>query len=104
MNSFETIINQVQKVLTCPACGRHFAPGEIHIRGVLNELYILQTTCSNGHMPILTVALVAPNKMPSTPFNIYHKPVLKEKITTDDVLDGMEEIDKFDGDFQQLWQ
>ncbi len=104
MNGFETIINQVQKVLTCPACGRHFAPSEIHVRGVLDDLYILQTTCSNGHMPILTVALVTRSKKPATPLNIYHKPILKEKITADDVLDAQEQIDKFDGDFRKIWE
>lgn len=104
MNSFETIINQVQKVLTCPACGRHFGAGEIHVRGVIDGLYVMQTICANGHMPILTIALFSPSRQPAAPLNIYHKPVLKEKISTNDVLDGMEGIDRFDGDFRSVWQ
>lgn len=97
-HKYEDIITQAQKVIYCPACGRKYEASEIKLRGFFDHTYILQTLCSRGHSPLLTIFVTSYQKG-------MKKPALKKvKITTDDVISAHKAIENFDGDFIKLWQ
>lgn len=103
MPNLDEIIAQAQRTLTCPVCGRKYNAEEIKLRGNLDNAYIIQTVCDSGHPPLVTI-FVATAKQGEQPRFIVHKQPTSKKITTNDVIDGHIAIEKFDGDFQKLWQ
>lgn len=97
MGKYEDIIAQVQKVIYCPACGRKYDASEIKLRGYFDKTYILQTICSKGHAPLLTIFVTSYQK------NDKIQKIEKIKITTDDVILAHKQIEAFDGDFIKIW-
>jgi hypothetical protein len=103
MNGLEEILHQAQKILTCPQCGRSFEISEIQLKGMWGNTLIFQTSCQNNHPPVNSVFVVSYKKSLGKSYPLGQKPAL-QPITTDDVLDGAEVIDAFDGDFEKLWR
>jgi len=104
MNNLDQIIAEARRSLVCPICGRSYEANEIRLRGFLGNAYIIQTICSNGHMPLVTVfvATAQLDKRPSfTPqSSLSHR----EKVTINDVIDSHAQLENFDGDISQLWE
>jgi len=89
MNNIHEIIKQMQKDLYCPVCGKSFEIGEIRLRGLFDHTLIVQTVCANNHLTLFMTT--------------HDKKKDQIPITTDDVLDLHNSLEKFDGDFQKLW-
>lgn len=104
MSRYEDIISQAQKIISCPACGRTYAADEIKLRGFLDNTYILQTICNQGHSPLLTVFIASYQKREGKPLPSEIREFKAERISSDDVIDFHEKLEKFNGDFESLWQ
>jgi hypothetical protein len=92
MPSLIELLQQAQKELRCPSCGRGFMLSEIRCRGHVNNNVMLQAVCSENHFP--TVLIFIPAKAYSG--NI--KP-----ITRKDTAKLKESLATFDGTFSKLW-
>ena len=101
-NKYEDIILQAQKIIYCPACGRHYEVSEIKLRGCLDNAYILQTICSRGHTPLMTIFVTSYQNGAEKP-QVHKQVENKEKLTTDDVIKAHQQIERFNGDFIKLW-
>ena len=95
MNSFDDIIAQAQRYISCPKCGRSFSLGEIHLKGFFDNTFILEATCSNGHPSVVTLFVAS-----------YRGQSLKSEdvIAAKDVESANNQIDDFDGNFQEIWK
>lgn len=90
MPNLHEIIQQIQKDLSCPVCGKNYEVGEIRLRGLFDHTLIIQTICENGHATLFMTTL-------------NNKKENKNPLSTDDVLDLTNALKNFDGDFQKLW-
>ncbi len=92
MPSLLELLQQAQKELTCPTCGRRFMLSEIRPRGHVNNTLMLQAVCSNNHFPIVLFFI------PSKPFTDAITP-----ITKGDILRLRQSLEAFEGDFKKIW-
>ena len=94
MPDMPELLKQIQRDLACPVCGRKFDLSQIKVRGVFEQVLIIQTTCGEGHLTLFM-----------TVFNEQDKVIKenKKEITTNEVLDLANNLDKFNGDFIKLW-
>lgn len=91
MNNLHKIIEQIQKDLSCPACGKSFDIGEIRIRGLFDHTIIIQTICDNNHLTLFMTKI--------------QDQITKNKpITTNEIIGLHQKLTKFDGDFEKLWK
>lgn len=93
MISLLELLQQAQKELTCPTCGRTFLISEIRPRGRVNNTVMLQAVCSNNHFPVVLIFI------PSKPFSGKIKAIGKKEVT-----EIAERLATFDGDFAALWE
>jgi hypothetical protein len=93
MPSLIELLQQAQKELTCPTCGRSFLIPEIRPRGHVNNTIMLQAVCSNNHFPIVLIFI------PSKPFTEKIEPIRRQDITS-----LKKTLDTFEGDFHDLWK
>jgi len=84
------IIEQIQKDLTCPVCGRKYEIGEIRLRGLFDHTLIVQTVCVNHHLTLFMTT--------------YRKQEKPQPIASDEILDLHRNLKNFDGDFKKLWK
>jgi C4-type Zn-finger protein len=103
MPNLEDIIAEARKSLTCPVCGKKFEAHEIKLRGFLDNAYIIQTMCDNGHPPLMTVFVASAGQNGTPTFVLQSNKTHKTKISTDEVIDGHLQVEQFDGDFMKLW-
>ncbi len=87
------LLQQAQKELRCPTCGRSFLLSEIRCRGHINNSVMLQAICSDNHFPTVLIFI------PSKPFPHQIKPISKRDITQ-----FKEHLATFDGEFSKLWR
>lgn len=102
MNGIEYVLLEAQRSLHCTVCGRHYSIDEIKLRGFLDNTYILQTICDNGHLPLVTISLFSVKG--KSKFSPHYKPIVQERIIADDVLDAQKQINEFDGNFEKLFK
>ena len=93
MHSLIELLQQAQKELSCPTCGRGFQLGEIRPRGRIKNNLMLQAVCANNHFPVVIIFI--PNK----PFNVQLKAISKKD--TDALALRLSD---FNGDFASLWK
>lgn len=93
MHSLIELLQQAQKELTCPTCGRHFMLSEIRPRGRVKNNIMLQAICANNHFPVVLIFI------PSKPFDGKLKALTKKEAT-----DFGEHLATFNGDFATLWK
>jgi len=91
MPNLYEIIQQIQKDLYCPVCGKNYKIGELRVRGLFDKTLIVQSVCINGHMTFFMTTL---NKVKGE----------ASPINTNDVLDLHNILTTFDGDFDSLWK
>ena len=91
MPNLYEIIQQIQKDLYCPVCGKNYKIGELRVRGLFDKTLIVQTICMNGHMTFFMTTLKKVEEK-TNPIN------------TNDVLDLHNRLESFNGDFQHLWK
>ena len=104
MNNLERIIAEARKKLVCPVCGRSYDASEIRLRGFLDKAFIIQTVCSNGHMPLVTV-FVATSHPGTTPVVKQQTPLVgRAKVTINDVIESHNILEHFHGDVSELWR
>ena len=84
------IIEQIQKDLFCPVCGKNYQVGEIRLRGLFDHTLVIQTICVNGHVTLFMTSYQKKEKLP--------------KIITNDVIDLHKELRNFNGDFKSEWK
>lgn len=98
MNNLLNILKGAQKVLFCPVCKRKYELGEIKLRGFFDNIYILQTSCTNNHGPIIMTVIV---------HNYREKKTLRSQqkyISNQDINELKNTLDNFNGDFKNLWK
>jgi hypothetical protein len=84
----------VQKNVRCPQCGKPYDFALIQIRGIVDSLVFLELNCSS-HMPLLaTVSIAKQSKKPA---------MVREEITSDDVIETYKLLKNFNGSFEQLF-
>lgn len=89
MPNLREIIQQIQRDLNCPVCGKNYEIGEIRLKGLFDHTLIVQTICANGHVTLFMTAF-HPNKE-------------KVSINTNDIIELHRVLEHFNGDFQKLW-
>ena len=77
--------------MACPVCGRKFDLAQIKVRGSIDPVMIVQTTCSEGHLTLFMTVFTKTKKE------------AQPAIVNDEVLDLSNNLKKFNGDFQSLW-
>ena len=90
MNNLHKIIEQIQKDLNCPVCGKSFKIGEIRIRGLFDHTVVVQTICDNNHVTLFMTRYQ--NKSGEIP-----------PISTKEIYQLHQTLKKFDGDFEKKW-
>ena len=103
MPNLEEIIAEARRTLVCPICGRKYEDHEIRLRGNIDGAYIIQTVCDNGHPPLATIFVATAKQGQEPTFVIHRRPLSGKKITSDDVIDAHQAIERFDGDFTKIW-
>lgn len=93
MLSLIELLQQAQKELTCPTCGRSFQLAEIRPRGRVKNNIMLQAVCANNHFPVVLIFI------PSKPFDGKIKAIGKKELTELELRLG-----DFDGDFVAMWK
>lgn len=95
---FNELIQIAREFLSCPVCGNHFDADKMHFRGFIDDKFVIQTECSNNHKPVS--ALFISN------IDTKGKPMFKNQsiISANDVLDLQLKLDKFNGDFETLFE
>lgn len=83
------ILKRIQRELSCPVCGSKFEMSGIKVRGQIDPVTIVQTTCPDGH---LTLFMTAFSK------------ITKNAIITDQILDLTNSLKDFNGDFAKIWK
>jgi len=91
MPNLHELIAQIQRDLYCPVCGKNYEIGEIRVKGLFDHTLIIQTICESGHITLFMTSFKA-------------KAEKDHPLTTNDVLDMTNAIEKFDGDFTALWK
>ena len=91
MPNLHEIIAQIKRELYCPVCGRSFEIGEIRLRGLFDHTLIIQTICAQGHMTLFMTTLKGEFQLK------------KQPISANDILDLRNQLARFDGDFQKIW-
>ena len=89
MPNLTEIIQQIQRDLSCPICGKNYEIGEIRLRGLFDHTLIIQTICSSGHITLFMTTIKKDQK--------------KIPISTNDIIDLYKSLEIFNGDFQTLW-
>lgn len=92
MLSLIELLQQAQRELSCPTCGRSFQLAEIRPRGRVKNNLMLQAICANNHFPIVLIFI------PSKPFDGKIKPIGKLEIEAIN-----QRLSAFDGNFVGLW-
>ena len=89
MPNLAEIIQQIQKDLYCPVCGKNYEIGEIRLKGLFDHTLIVQTICANKHVTLfMTTFSPSQKKLP---------------ISSNDIIDLHNALETFNGDFQKLW-
>jgi len=91
MPNMQEIIKQIQRDFLCPICGKKYEIQNIKVRGAFDQTIIVQTICPDGH-----------NTMFVTTFT--GKKMMEKSITADEILDFSNSLNKFNGEFEKLWQ
>lgn len=89
MSNLSEIIQQIQKDLSCPVCGKNYEIGEIRLRGLFDHTLIIQTICTSGHLTLFMTTVKEGQK--------------KNPISSDDLIDLHRTLENFHGDFQKIW-
>ena len=89
MPNLVEIIQQIQKDLYCPVCGKGYEIGEIRLKGLFDHTLIVQTICANNHITLFM-----------TTFRLKEK---KLPVSSNDVIELPRVFENFQGDFQKLW-
>jgi C4-type Zn-finger protein len=87
------LIKQIQRDLACPICGRKYELSQIKVRGSFEQILIIQTNCSDGHMTLFMTMFNEQDKAKND----------RPAIATDEVLDLTNSLKNFKGDFEKLW-
>lgn len=90
MSNLYKIVEQIQKDLYCPVCGKKFNVGEIRIKGIFNHTIIIQSICDEGHITLFMTKIHG---------NIKDN----QPITKIDISNLHKELIDFDGDFEKQW-
>lgn len=90
MPNITEIIQQIQRDLSCPICGKNYEIGEIRLRGLFDHTLIVQTICPNDHITLFMTTVFEHQK--------------KQLISTNDIIELHNTLEHFDGDFQKIWQ
>lgn len=90
MPNLTEIIQQIQRDLSCPICGKKFEIGEIKLRGLFDHTLIVQTICANSHMTLFMTTIKEGRKL--------------APISANDVIDIHKALENFDGNFASLWK
>lgn len=84
------IIQQIQKDLYCPICGKNYEVGEIRLKGLFDHTLIIHTICENGHQTIFMTKFIKKEE--------------NKSLNSDDVLDLHDALANFNGDFEKIWK
>lgn len=90
MADLHKIIEQIQKELFCPVCGKHYELGKLLIKGFYNKTLIIQTECASRHLTIFMTSVNSNSE--------------KQTISSDDVITLHQELKSFDGNFIKLFK
>jgi len=89
MPNLAEIIQQIQRDLSCPVCGKNYEIGEIRLRGLFDHTLIVQTICPNSHLTLFMTAFHSRPKM--------------SPLSANDIIDLHHALEQFDGNFQRIW-
>lgn len=103
MNLIDQIINQAKNVLSCPVCNSKYLDGDIKLKGFFDNIYIFEAFCANNHEPTVVTYMANMQRL-NQPIGTYFHKISGEQISKNEVIDAAIEIDKFDGNFETLFQ
>ncbi len=95
MPNMPELLKQIQRDLACPICGKKFELSQIKVRGAFEQILVVQTTCTDGHLTVFMSMFNEENKADDTK--------IEPAITTDEVLDLSNSLKSFKGDFEKIW-
>jgi len=102
MDLIDQILNQARNFLICPVCNNHYSDSQLKLRGFIDNTYIFQAFCANGHDPLVATYLASLQRL-EKPIGAYFHPIMGEKISLKTVSEAEREINQFNGDFNNLW-
>jgi len=108
----EEIIRNLQDKVRCPACGHRFKETEIRFKGLLKKIYLFEFGCPVCSTMLFAKVLI--NRLPSSlpqaqPVRlknispIKEPTVLRQRITTNNIIQLHQELKNFDGNFEKLF-
>lgn len=98
MDLVDQILNQARNILSCPICNSKYNPNQIRFRGFIDNIYIFQAICQNGHEPTAITYLASLQRL-EKPISAHFHQLSGKKITPEDVERAQEYFSKFNGTF-----
>jgi len=93
------LIKNIQQMMRCPRCGKNYNFEEIEVKGQVDDAAILmQLICNSCGTPVLAT-IIGP--MPNAEKQNQQR--AKSPISSDDLIQFHQELQKFKGDFKSLF-
>lgn len=98
MDLVDQILNQARNILFCPICNGKYNVNQIRFRGFIDNIYIFQAICQNGHEPTAVTYLASLQSL-EKPISAHFHQLSGEKIKPETVKSAQEYFTKFNGKF-----
>ena len=98
------LIKNLQIIMRCPKCGKKYNLEEIFLKSYVGSTYFLQLNCSNCRTSVYASISITGN-LEKILKNINRREKIspkKQKITTDDIIEMHQFLEKFEGDFANI--
>ena len=103
LNHLTEIVKNVQRTLTCPKCGKHFAEQSIDIVDITGDKGLFSAHCISCNSSTLVSMSVREFRQKINAREKQVRNVAVSKISPADVVEVKNFLDVFDGDFKRLF-
>lgn len=98
MDLVDQILNQARNILFCPVCNSHYQLNEIRFRGFIDNTYIFQAICNNGHEPMAVTYLASLQRL-EKPISAHFHQLSGDLVSKEIVKKAQDYFSRFDGKF-----
>ncbi len=95
------LIRNIQSLMRCPNCGASYNASDISLLGQIDSVWVVHLDCPKCNAPVLSTVIVQEKEGRPTVSSRTKGWGKQSKITSDEVLDFHQFLEKFDGDFEK---
>jgi len=102
MDFIDQILNQARSTLVCPVCKSQYENDRLRFRGFIDNTYIFQGFCANGHEPTAVTYLASLHRL-EKPIGTYFHNITGDIISQEIYLKAQEIIKNHKGSISSLF-